>query len=118
MSDQMVKTVVTKRLEQGIDSTPAVTPSQESGFLVVAMRPIAIILIRSARNYVQSFSGLLTAAGLGADAVFEAPIFPREFASKVTVCAALAVAPAFFCLVQNTGELLWKLDQKFPEMRA
>jgi hypothetical protein len=71
----------------------------------------AMILIRVARTYVQGLIGFL-AVGLVGDSTV------REFGPVLLHAASLAVAPAVIALLMNAAEVLSKLDQTQPQLRA
>lgn len=71
----------------------------------------AMIGIRVARTYVQGLIGFL-ALGLVGDATV------REFGPVLLHAASLAVAPAVIALAMNAAEVLSKLDQTQPQLRA
>lgn len=120
MSDDLIKTAVVKR-EDGISHTQeAVTQTaSEPNVLVQTMTPLYAVFIRSLRVYAQTFMGLLSAMGLGAvDAVLQANVTPHDFLGKLQVAAWLALAPSMFTAVQNTAELIMRLDEKLPRIRG
>lgn len=78
------------------------------------MTALAIVAVRCARVYVQVFSGLLSAGGLGLAAGW----LPGELLENVKAAAGLSLAPVFFTFLQNAGELLARIDEKFPKWRA
>lgn len=84
----------------------------ESPVIPVFLQPVQIILIRAARTYLQSLLGMLTA-------MVGTQIIPyTDFTDLFVKAASLAVAPMAFSLLQNTLELLAKLDKNSPTLRA
>ena len=115
MPEEDVKTVVTKR--EGVTSE---TVSSPGGGTVetIAMPWWRIVLVRTARVYVQGVFGFLTAAATGYAAKVGVNLGANDFVGLLQVSLSLAVAPAAFTLLQNIGELLANLDEKHPTLRA
>lgn len=90
------------------------TMSDRRTVATAALTPLMVICIRTARAYVQSVVGLMMAGSTGLDA----GLLPHEFATRFKVAAALGLSVAAMTFLQNLGELLAKLDRKFPEIRA
>jgi hypothetical protein len=99
------------------DDQPAtsliMTPIHEPNIIYQTITPIMSILIRSARVFVQT---LLSGSGLSlAGAELNIETVKHLQAREILILAAAAAA---VCALQNTGELLARLDQKFPLMRG
>lgn len=110
-----IKSILVARPEEGVTSTYAQTPGADAPNLVVsAISPLRVIAIRTARVYVQSVLGFLSTGITGLDA----GLMPHEFAARVKVAALLSLSIAGMTAGQNFLELLGKLDQKYPELRA
>jgi hypothetical protein len=107
-----INTVVTERQEtKPIDDAVAVTPGSTPNVRLIAMQPFKIVLVRSARVYVQGLIGFLVAAGFG--------IVNQDGTPAGTMDAAkLATAPAVMSVLQNVAELLAKVDVNYPQTRA
>lgn len=60
------------------------------------------IAVRAGRTYGQTLVGLLTAAGMGADA----DVLPADFAECFLLSAQLAAVPAVMSVLHNLTELL------------
>lgn len=71
----------------------------------------AMIAIRVARTYIQGLIGFLV-AGLVGDPT------ARDFSLVFLHAASLALAPAVMSLLMNAVEVLSKLDQTQPQLRA
>lgn len=98
----------------------AVIARAETAETAVSVKPIswvAAILVRTARVYLQSLSGFLLAA-LGVSSVDLSPIMPADFAGQFLVAAQLAVAPTVITFLQNTLEVLGRIDRRLPQWRA
>jgi hypothetical protein len=107
---QELKTVVTERKE-------TTTDRQLQNVEVVSMPWWKIVLVRASRVYLQGLIGFLTANTSGAtEAVTGIPM--GDFGHQITVAASLAVAPAVLAVLMNVVELLARLDQSHPSMRA
>jgi len=76
------------------------------------MSPLAIILVRAARVYLQTAVGLVTTGAIAKDLVPAAAAL-----GSWKVAASLAVGPALVCAAQNALELLARLDEKLPQLR-
>lgn len=111
-----VETVVTARAD-GIDkNTRATTGDETPNILVVALSPLRIVLTRAARVYVQSLVGMmgLVMTGIASESL----ITPNDFGGKLWMAAGFALAPSAITLLQNAAELLTKLDETRPKLRA
>lgn len=84
---------------------------------VVPMPWWQIVGVRAARVYIQGLLTFLTTNATGATtAVTGVPI--GDFGNSFMIAASLAVAPAVGSVLMNVGELLAKLDQSHPTLRA
>jgi hypothetical protein len=113
MSD-MINTVITERVDSLKDSTIAQTPADEPYIVIHPLPWYRIVAVRSGRVYVQSLISFLTIA----PAAVAAGVLPREFAISLQNAALLAVGPAVLSILQNTAELLARLDESHPKLRA
>lgn len=122
---ERIHTAVIARADTPEDGTELHTDAtDEQGHhvhvVVAAMSPFLAVLVRFARTYLQGLIGFLllgiaaapVAAGLGV------VLPPGDFFAAVKAAAGLALAPAVISLLQNLVELLGKLDEKFPRLRA
>lgn len=109
-----IKSILVARPDDGVTSTYASTPGSAPNLVVSAISPLRVIAIRTARVYVQSVLGFLSTGITGLDA----GLMPHEFAARVKVAALLSLSIAGMTAGQNFLELLGKLDQKYPELRA
>lgn len=109
-----IQTIVTER-EGGIEKpTTGLTPPNIPNVTVQPMPWYRIVATRAARVYMQSLVGFLTAASTAV----AAGVLPVEFAISVQNAALLAVGPAVMSVLQNTAELLVRLDESHPQLRA
>jgi len=104
-------TVITARADVSTDH-------QLSKVVIVLMPPLRIIAVRASRVYLQTLLGLLGAFGLGAAADLGVTMAPGTFWHTLMTCAGLALAPAVMSILQNTAELLARVDTNLPQMRA
>jgi hypothetical protein len=105
-------TVVTERKDM-------VTEHQMSKVLVVTMTPVKIVMVRAARVYLMSLSGLMTAAGIGVTAEVGVTMHAAvTMLQAFGACVALAFFPALASAVWNAVELFNKWDASHPELRA
>jgi hypothetical protein len=120
MRDQAVRMMVTDRVGAPPNGTTIETPAGRPNIVIQLMTPIAQVLVRGVRTYVQGVIGFLL-LGLAARPVMEnlgVVVPPGDFVEAVKVAGGLALAPAAISLLQNTAELLGKLDAMFPKLRA
>ena len=75
-------------------------------------------LIRGGRVYLQSLVGFLLAAGTGAAAAVGVNLPVGDFGKLLLSAGSMAVAPAVISLLQNSIEILTKLDSSNPQVRA
>lgn len=89
--------------------TTAVTASDHLPNVVVqVVTPIMFILVRAAKAFVISLGGLLPAAGVSG-------VIPvRDFEELFVKCVSLSVGVGIVAGIAALGEVLTKLDQKFP----
>lgn len=91
------------------------TPYGHPEVFVKVITPIAAIVIRAAKTYVQSLTGFLAASGLGmAPSVLPA----GDFWHLLAKCAGLALAPAFMSTLYNISTLLTALGDKYPTLKS
>ena len=109
MADDSIKTVVTDR---------ALTDAQLAKTVIIALPPWKITLIRCARVYLQALVGFMIASGTGAAAAIGVTMPVGSFVQLLVVSASMAVAPAAISLIQNVIELLAKIDETVPTIRA
>jgi len=97
------------------EKTTGRTPDHLPNVIIQTITPLASILIRAARAYVTTLISLMGASmvGLGGDA-----LVPHDFFHRLRDYAAIALAAAAWAAIQNTGELLAKIDQKMPSFRG
>lgn len=128
MPDEQISTVVTKRDDMA-KTVIAQTPGPSPDVRVIALPSWRIVLIRVLRVYMQSFVGFLgaltsgmlaptMAAGSGSTAMQVQAILPHAFWGQVLVAASVACVPTFITLAQNALELLTRLDESHPQLRA
>ncbi len=109
-----IKTIVTERAE-GIDNpTIATTDPGDPNIHVQPMPWWQIVGVRAARVYLQSLVSFLTVTPVA----IAAGVLPQEFAMSVYQAALMAVAPAGLSFLQNALELLVRLDESLPKLRA
>ncbi len=116
MADETVKPTIVTVTGTGDgkalpDRVLAQTPDGLPNVEVRVIQPLMVILIRSARVYLQTLLGLVT-AGMAAPKAIPA----ADFYHLVILCAGLSLAPAGVTLLQNAVELLGQLNQKYPTL--
>lgn len=112
-----VETVVTSRADGFAKNVLATTvASTTPNVLVKALSPLRIVATRVARVYLQSLVGMLAVVmtGIASDSL----VTPNDFGGKLWMAAGFALAPSTITLLQNALELLTRLDESRPELRA
>jgi hypothetical protein len=110
-----IKTIVTQRASDGIQSSYARTTGDDApNYLVQALSPVRLIATRVARVYLQSVTGIVSAGMSGADG----GLLPDDFYALFVTACRMSVAIGGITALQNFVELLTKMDQKYPELRA
>lgn len=120
MTVDPIQTLVTDRADAPSDGTIVSTPGQRPDLVIKLMTPIAQVLVRAARTYVQGLIGFLV-LGVAAKPLAEGlgvVIPPGDFWAAFQVAAGLATAPTVISLLQNVAELLGRVDALFPQFRA
>lgn len=115
-----VPTIVTDRGSVPEDGSIARTPLGRRDVIVRVMTPVAQVLVRAIRTYLQSLLGFLT-LGLAGKPVADnigVVITPDSFLGVLGVAAGLALAPTIVAVLHNAAELLARLDERFPKARA
>lgn len=117
MTDTPIPVVMTDRQGAPAEGSTLETPSGKPNVVVRLMTPLAQILVRTARTYVQSLIGFLPLV-LGAS-YFGLQMEPMDFLQKIGVAAGWAIAPALIAFIMNLAELLARLDEtKWAKARA
>lgn len=106
-----IKTVVTERGPNKNSMTAADVD-------IVTMPWWQIILVRAARVYLMSVIGLLGSVGTGAAAASGVQMPVGDFTTLLVACLGASIGPAVVSILTNGAELLAKLDQTKPELRA
>lgn len=91
------------------------TPYGTPDLLIKVVTPIAAVLIRAAKAYVQTLIGLLTAAGFGVTMLTPDP---GHFMATLKLCAGLAIASGVMSLLTNMLLLLTALGDKIPTLKS
>jgi hypothetical protein len=111
--------VVTDRPGAPQEGSTLQVPGRDTPNIVVSlMTPLAQILVRGLRTYLQSLVGLLLVMLAAPATGIVGPTDPRTFADTLQLAAGLALAPAVVSVLQNFAELLGQWDAKFPRLRA
>lgn len=97
------------------DGRVLATPGDHPNIVLQAITPLAVILIRAAKAYVQTLVGLLSAQAVGATA----NVLPSgDFLHTLKVCAGLSVASGVMSLLTNVSLMLSDIGEKFPTLKA
>jgi len=112
------KVLVTERPLAPADNTVIATPAGQPDVHIVTMTWYGQVGIRVLRTYLQSLVGFILAVGSGAAGGVGITIQVGDFGDLLLKSAGLAVAPAVMSLLQNSIEILSKLDQTNPQVRA
>jgi hypothetical protein len=81
------------------------------------MTPVVQVIVRGLRTYVQALVGFLL-LGLGGGLDNIGGVQSSVFIVQLKIAASLALAPAVIAVLQNSAELLAKLDERMPKARA
>lgn len=100
-----ISTLVVRRNDTIASTQLAETLGSSPDVMLKAISPWKIVLIRTARVFVQTLSGSVTVA-----------TFSNLLSLKGAVI--IAASTAGVTALQNTAELLIKLDQSYPEFRG
>lgn len=109
------RTVMTQREDPpgpATDSPPAPPPPVK----IEALPWWQMVGVRVVRVYLQCLMGFLVVGGTGLGDAAGVPL--DQFGGSFIVAVKLAVAPAVVTLIQNTLEIVTKLDVTRPELRA
>lgn len=113
-----IKMVVTSRPSDATslkDDQVVQTPGAETPNIVIqALSPLRIIATRVVRNYLTVVVGLVTAGMTGGDG----DMLPAAFGALVWKSAQLGLASAGVSLLLNALELITRLDESHPAIRA
>lgn len=115
-----IPVVVTDRSTSPPDGLVVPTPGRLPNYVIRTMTVTAQVLVRAARTYLHSLLGFLTILVFGSmvQDYTGIQIAPMALWSKLVVAAGLALAPTLFSVLQNVAELLARLDETFPKLRA
>lgn len=91
------------------------TPFGRPDVLVKVVTPIAAILVRAAKTYMQTLLGLLSAAGLG---MASSTLPPGDFLHTLKICAGLSIGSGVMSLLTNITLLLTALGDRFPTLKT
>lgn len=114
MPDQ-ITTVLVRR--DGVEPTIAKTGVTMPDIAVTVMSPVAVVLVRALRVYLQTLVGLLGTGALASDFLPSDLLPAGDFAHALKVAAGMSLGPAFVCAAQNAIELLGRLDERLPHLR-
>jgi hypothetical protein len=112
------RTIITAREERPTDT--AVSTPTGHNVILEAMAPWAQVLVRFVRSFLQGLVAFLL-LGLAAKPTMEGlgvVVPPGDFIEALKVAAGLALAPSVISLIQNAIELLARVDERFPKLRA
>lgn len=104
-------TVSSMALGMGTGSGTIITPTGQPNIIIKVVQPLMLVFVRATRVFLQTLLGLVT-AGLAAPKALPT----QDFMHLLVLCASLSLAPAVVCIIQNTIELLGKLDQAYPTL--
>ncbi len=113
-----IKVLVTDRPEAPKDGDKIKTPAGVPDLQAVTMTWYGQVGVRAARTFLQSLLGFVVAIGSGAAAGAGIHIPAQDFLTLLISSASLAVAPTIISVLQNSIELLSKLDANTPSLRA
>jgi hypothetical protein len=117
---ETVTVLATERQGAPRDGAIVVTPSGRSDLLIRVMSPLAQVLVRTLRTFLQSFVGFLAAGALGKGVLgsLGVEIQPNDLLDVTQAAFGLALFPTVMSFAQNALELTAKLDEMWPKARA
>ncbi|MGH6689531.1 MAG: hypothetical protein ACREF4_02475 [Gammaproteobacteria bacterium] len=92
------------------------TPAGKADIQVIVIPWWKQTAIRTVRTYLQALVGFLVAGGTGAAEAVGVPLPAGDFLSLLLASAGLSLAPAVIALLQNSVEILARLES--PATRA
>lgn len=92
-----------------------ITPMGKANIIITVVTPIAAVLIRAAKAYLQTLVGLMTAAGFGVTILTP---HPGDFFATLRLCAGLSIAAGGMSLLTNVLLLLTTLGDKIPSLKS
>lgn len=91
------------------------TPPGQPDIVVTVITPLVAILVRAAKAYLQTLTGLLSASAFG----MASTVLPAgDFMHTLKVCAGLSVASGVMSLLTNISVLLTALGDRFPILKT
>lgn len=115
-----VPVLTTGRTGSAPDGTVIETPPGQPNLVVAVMSPLAQVLVRTARTFLQSFIGFLGAGALGKGVLgsLGVEIAPNDLWSVIQFAFGLALFPTLMAFAQNALELLGRVEASMPKWRA
>jgi hypothetical protein len=115
-----IPVLVTERDTSPPDKTVVVTPPALPNVLIRTMTPIAQVLVRALRTFLQSLVGFLIVVMAGRTIIDNVGVMipATDFLAALKIAASLALAPTVISFIQNLVELLARVDESFPKARA
>jgi len=115
---QPMAVVVSSDVERGqMLDTRGTAPSR----LTWVVTPLAAIIVRAIKAYLQTLVGLMTAAGFGVE-IGTVPAgtsgFLELFLAKLAACSTIALVPAGMSVLSNLLILFTQLGDRFPTLKA
>jgi hypothetical protein len=112
-----VPVLTTERAGAPADGTVIITPAGRADLIIKTMTPVVQVIVRGLRTDVQALVGFLL-LGLGGGLDNIGGVQSSVFIVQLKIAASLALAPAVIAVLQNSAELLAKLDERMPKARA
>jgi len=97
------------------DGQVIITPQGQPNIILKVVTPFMVLLIRAAKTYVQTLSGLMATSISGS----ASQILPAgDFFHTLTVCAGLSIGAAVMSILTNLPILFSELGEKFPTLKV
>ena len=115
------KTIVVKRddIPKNIVKEEITTSEGYSNVRVKLMSAVSVVLVRTIRTFLQVLLASLIGVGVGsAVPVVSDALPPSAFGEKFAAALYIAALSALVTAIQNTIEIMAKIDAKAPEWRA
>lgn len=92
-----------------------VTPPGQPNLIIKVVTPFMVLLVRAAKTYFQTLSGLMATSVSGS----AAQILPAgDFMHTLKICAGLSIGAAVMSVLTNLPILFTELGERFPSLKV
>ncbi len=119
MTQAHIPLLLTERDTTPPEGTVVVTPERLPNGIIRTMTPIAQVLVRGLRTFLQCLVAFLGVATVGKPMVEGLGVMlpPMDALHVIYAAAGFALFPTLVSVIQNTIELLAKLDESFKYVK-